>query len=256
VRVMAALLAVFWGCGFFGLIDLLVPLLDPEFHDVLVLETGWGLLFVVLVAVPLIAAAMRPQVALALGLQQVALVAIAVAVAAALSASPNHLIIAGGLSVTVLLIATGNARSLLLPRHLRWSWEPGTLVVAAAVPWCIYASTSASAHRDETPPIDVSWEFNHHWPVQAALAVAVILVAALAATYQSGWVVPTWCVGVCAAWIGLIAWIYPDLEASLGRPWGMAAFLWGLAFVVIMHVTAQLRTRRATTVVGDAGTAR
>ena len=49
MRVLALLFAVFWGYVFFGLIDLLVPLLDPEFHDVLVLEAGWGLLFVVLV---------------------------------------------------------------------------------------------------------------------------------------------------------------------------------------------------------------
>ena len=38
VRVLAALFAVFWGYVFFGLIDLVVPLLDPEFHDVLVLR--------------------------------------------------------------------------------------------------------------------------------------------------------------------------------------------------------------------------
>ncbi len=198
MRLLASLFAVFWGFFFYGLIDLLVVVGDdPGFHDSVMLETGWGLMFIFLVATPLIAAAVWPRAALAVGLQQVVLVVVAVAVATVLSASPQHLIMAGGLLVTVLIIGSGDAHSLLVPRRLRWSWEPGALVIAAAVPWCIYASTSASAHRHGRLPIDETWGFNH-WPVQAALAVAMVLVAALAATFPPGWVVPTWCVGVHA----------------------------------------------------------
>ena len=93
----------------------------------------------------------------------------------------------------------------------------------------------------------MSWEFDH-WPIQAALGVALVLIAALAATYHPGWVVRTWCVGLGAAWLGLISWIYPELAASLGEPWAVAACVWGLAFVAVMHVGAPLKTRRTATV--------
>jgi hypothetical protein len=251
VRVSASLFAVFWGYLFYGLIDLLVPFGDPGFHQSLLLETGWGLVFVFLVAAPLIAAAVRPHAALSVGLQQLVLVAGAVTVAAVMSASPRHLLIAGGLLLTVLVIARGHVRSLLKPSH-QWSWAPGALVIAAAVPWFFYAATAASAYRDERPPIDVTWEFNH-WPIQAALSIAVVLIAALAASYPPGWIVPTWCTGVCAAWLAVVSWFEPDLAASLGRAWALTAFAWAIAFVTTMHMTAHSRTRPTATAVHNQG---
>jgi hypothetical protein len=58
--VLAGLLAVFWGFLFYGLIDLLAFAQGPDFHASLLLSTGWGLLFLVLVAGPLVAVAVRP----------------------------------------------------------------------------------------------------------------------------------------------------------------------------------------------------
>lgn len=46
-RWVASLLAVFW-VSFLGLIDLFVFLQGATFHEALLLETGWGLLFVFL----------------------------------------------------------------------------------------------------------------------------------------------------------------------------------------------------------------
>jgi hypothetical protein len=244
VRVSASLFAVFWGYLFFGLIDLLVPLQDESFHEVLLLETGWGLVFVFLVAAPLITAAVRPHAALSVALQQLVVVSGAVTVAALMSASPRHLLITIGLLPTVLVIARGDAQS-VLKLSRQWSWVPGALVVAAAIPWFIYAATAASAHRDESPPMDLTWEFNH-WPIQAALPIAVVLIAAFAATYPPGWVVPTWCAGVCAAWLAVVSWFEPDLAASLGRAWALTALAWAIAFVATVHMTAHSRTRRNT----------
>jgi hypothetical protein len=251
VRVSASLFAVFWGYFFYGLIDLLVPLGDPTFHESLLLETGWGLVFVFLVAAPLVAAAVLPHAALSVGLQQLVLVSGAVTVAAVMSASPRHLLITTGLLLTVLVIVRGDPRSLLQPSH-RWSWAPGALVVTAAIPWFVYAETAASAHRDERPPIDVTWEFNH-WPIQAALPIALVLIAALAASYLPGWIVPTWCTGVCAAWLAVASWFEPELAASLGRAWALTAFAWAIAFVTTMHMTAHSRTRRTATAVHNQG---
>jgi hypothetical protein len=253
VRVTASLFALFWGYLFYGLIDLLVPLGDETFHQSLLLETGWGLIFVFLVAAPLIAAAVRPHAALSVGLQQVVLVSVAVTVAAVMSASPRHLLITIGLLLTVLVIARRNAWSLLKPSP-QWSWAPGALVVAAAIPWFIYAATAASAHRDGRPPIDVTWEFNH-WPIQAALPIALVLIAALAASYPPGWIVPTWCTGACAAWLAVISWFEPKLAASLGRGWALTAFAWAIAFVTTMHITAHSRTRPTASAVRNQGRA-
>jgi hypothetical protein len=54
VRILAAALAVFWGLVFYGLIDLLAFAQGAEFHAALLLSTGWGLLFLFLVAAPLV----------------------------------------------------------------------------------------------------------------------------------------------------------------------------------------------------------
>ena len=247
MRISASLFAVFWGYLFYGLIDLLVPLGDPTFHQSLLLETGWGLVFVVLVAAPLVAAVVRPGAVLSVGLQQLFLVGGAVAVAAVIAASPRHLLITIGLLATVLVIARGHVRSLLNPSH-RWSWPAGALVVAAAIPWFTYAQTATSAYRDERPPVDVTWVFDH-WPIQAALPIALVLVAALAASFTPGWIVPTWCTGVCAAWIAVVSWFEPALPASLGRAWALTAFAWATAFIATMHITAHSRTRRTTTAI-------
>ena len=249
VRVSASLFAVFWGYLFYGLIDLLVPLGDPTFHQSLLLETGWGLVFVVLVAAPLIATATRPRAALSVALQQLVLVGGAVAVAAVITASSRHLLITIGLLLTVLVIARGHVRS-LFKLSRRWSWAPGVLVVVAAIPWFIYAQTAASASRAERPPTDVTWVFNH-WPIQAAFPIALVFVAALAASFTAGWIVPTWCTGVCAAWIAVVSWFEPALAASLGRAWALTAFVWAIAFIATMHITAYSRTRRTATAVHD-----
>src|SRR3954451_3442810 len=53
LRGVAGVLAVFWGVFFFGIVDLLAFLQGAEFHDTILLSTGWGLLFLFLVAGPL-----------------------------------------------------------------------------------------------------------------------------------------------------------------------------------------------------------
>src|SRR3954453_17133369 len=73
LRVLAALLAMFWGLVFYGVIDLLAFAQGAEFHATLLLWTGWGLLFVFLVATPLAALCIRPSAVSPSALAQVAL---------------------------------------------------------------------------------------------------------------------------------------------------------------------------------------
>src|SRR3954452_2887022 len=101
VRVAAVILAVWWGLVFFGLIDLLAFLQGPEFHASVLLSTGWGLLFLFLVAAPLATVAVASRATASSGAAEVSAVAVAVAVGAVLSTSPRHLLVVAGLLLTV-----------------------------------------------------------------------------------------------------------------------------------------------------------
>lgn len=236
MRAVAVLFAVFWGFFFFGLIDLLVFLQGPEFLPSFQLETGWGLFFLIIVAVPLLAIAVIPDAVLPAALQQVSAAGVAIAIGAGLSGSPEHVIPAAGVAATALTVAAVGRVRIPLPSLRRWSWAPGALVVASAGPCAAYALMSAGAAR-EGLRADETWGLDH-WPIQAALAVGVVLLGALATTRPRGWFLPTWCVGMCATWFGVASWRYPDVDASLGRPWGAAAIVWGLAFVATTHLAA------------------
>jgi hypothetical protein len=242
-RIVAALLAVFWGYLFYGLIDLLVFVQGPEFHASFHLETGWGLFFLFLVSAPLVAVAIAPRAVIPAALQQVLLSGVAAAVGAVLSASPPHLVVAAALGAAVLFVSRslGFGGREVLRRPRRWAWGPGALVVAAAGPWFAYGLATAEAARAGRHP-DQTWGLNH-WPIQSALAIGIVLAAALVATFPRGWVVPAWSVGVCAIWLGVVSWIYPGLDASLGRAWATAAVAWGLAFVTVTHVAYRARGR-------------
>jgi hypothetical protein len=236
MRISALLLSLFWGLLFYGLIDLLAFAQGPDFHTTVLLSTGWGLVFLFLVAAPLAAVAVRPAASSA-ALQQVALVAVAVAAGAALSASPSHLIVAIALALTVAVLAGfAGGRGQLAPRGWRWSWTPGAVVIVSAVPWCAYAWTSARA-TGSNPVADDTWGLDH-WPVQAALPLAFLLVSALAAGHPSGWALPTWCVGAAAGWFAVVCWTEPHLAGSVSRPWAAAVFLWALTFVAATYLSA------------------
>lgn len=225
-RVLAGVAAVFWGVLFFGLIDLTVFTQGAEFHQSFQVETGWGLFFTFVVAAPLLAVAVGPRTVRPAALHQVGLAAIAVAVGAALSRSPMHLYVVAGLVATVGLLVVAGGGALGSTWLLRgWSLLTGLVALSGAVPWFSYALTSAQESRDGVYSDETAGL--QHLPIQAALAIAMVVISVLVATYPSGWRIPAVCVGVCAAWLGTTSVVYPDLEASLGRFWGVAAIVWG-----------------------------
>jgi hypothetical protein len=119
LRVAAALLGLFWGFFFYGLIDLLAFAQGDQFHAALLLSTGWGLVFLFLTAGPLVALSVRAPAVSPSALAQVALVAAAVVAAAALSSSPGHLFVSAGLIATVAVLA-------VLARERPWDvMKPG-----------------------------------------------------------------------------------------------------------------------------------
>jgi hypothetical protein len=242
-RVLAALLGVFWGFLFYGLIDLLVFLQGPEFHSSFHLETGWGLFYLFVVSAPLLVIAGVPQHVQPAAVQQVLLSGVAVAAGALVSVSAKHLLSAAALCATAGLVAMfcGGVRA-MLPRPRRWAPVPGALVLLAVGP-CLVMALKAGAAARAGRHLSITNGLAH-WPVEAALAVAVILLAALAATRPRGWILPAWTVGICAVWYGTASVIYPNLDATVGRTWGVLAVTWGVAFVLVSHLTSQRPDRR------------
>lgn len=234
-RVVAALATLGWGFFFFGIIDLLVVVIqDERFHDAYLLETGWGLLYTVLVSVPLIALAIRPGSFLLLA--QVAAVATAVAVAAVVTPAWDQLIPAAGLFATAAVLSWASGKRPWVGRDVRvrpWT-TAHVLTVLAVVAGAAYAVAMVKAARSGVPD-DITWGLGH-LPMQAALGMSVPAAAGLAAVVRGpGRRVCAWTAGVSASWLGAVSVIYPAHLGSLGRTWGFAAVAWGLVFISVVE---------------------
>ena len=107
---VAALGALVWGDLVVGWIDLLVRFVPgEEFYDTYLLETGWGVLYFILVTVPLLSVTFVP--AITSPVTQVALAGCAVAVAAVLTTTWSQLWPAGGLLMVAALLFVLGERS-------------------------------------------------------------------------------------------------------------------------------------------------
>ncbi len=249
-RAVGVVGAFLWGFLFFGLIDLLVPLQDPEFYDAYLLETGWGLLFAVLVAVPLIASAVRPRCPGSAS--QVAVASAAVAAPAVVTPAPGQLLAAVGLLATCLAQRALVRRApttthethrgprpwRLRPRNLP-SWA---LVLVAAVAGVAYAADMIAAGRAGRHPVDHTWGLDH-WPMQASLGLCIPAVAAIAVLRLPCGRVAAWTAAVSAVWLGVVSVLFPQHAGSLGRTAGTACATWGLLLAVESVLTTRRRGR-------------
>ncbi|RNM14289.1 hypothetical protein [Nocardioides pocheonensis] len=221
--VVAALAAVFWGFFWFGLIDLLVVVVqDEEFHQDYLLESGWGLLYLVLFAVPLVLLAFRPGRSVALA--QLAVVTMAVLAGAAWAGALPQLWNGLGLALTVgLLAALGRWRGLRPRRPDVVLAALAAVALPAAIAYAEPLARNATVTEDITNGVS-------HWPMQASLALAVLGLAGLAAVTRGR--LPAWTAAFTAVWLGVESIVYPDLHGSLGTVGGALAALWGVLVVV------------------------
>ena len=103
-RVTAGGLAAFWAVLWFGVIDLMVVVIqDERFYDDYLLESGWGLFYTVLVVVPLVVLALRPGDPVALA--QLGVCAACVLLGAAWAVRLPQLLSGLALAATVALLA-------------------------------------------------------------------------------------------------------------------------------------------------------
>lgn len=132
-RIVAGIAAAFWALHWFGLIDLLVVVeQDEAFHPDYLFESGWGLLFLVLVALPLMRLTTCPGEPVALA--QLCVSAVAVLLGAAWRPTWSQAWI--GLSrvgTLVVLVWLGRARPIRLERPDRWQVALAIIAIPAAL---------------------------------------------------------------------------------------------------------------------------
>jgi hypothetical protein len=234
LRIAATLFGLFWGFFFYGLIDLMAFAQGEQFHAALLLSTGWGLVFLFLVAGPLgcperagvrrISVSACPGGAGRRRGRRGSRAQLFTPAPVRLSRTYRHGRGAGGSRARSPLERGAN---LALVGRSR-----GTVILAVA-PCCAYAWTSART-TGGAQLTDDTWGLDH-WPVQAALP----LISALAAGHPCGWRLPTWSAGTAAAWFAAVCWLEPDLVASVSRPWAAITLLWSAAFIAATHLSAR-----------------
>lgn len=79
-----------------------------------------------------------------------------------------------------------------------------------------------------------------HYRNLAALSLIIILVGTLASFRPPGWRLAAWVAGGLSLLLGLVSVVLPEAESSLGLLWGLAAIIWGAAFIT----TAEFIRRR------------
>ena len=146
-----------------------------------------------------------------------------------------HLLPGMALLVTAVVIAA-LARVDLRRSDLRLDLPLVPLAVVAAVSALAYARRMAMSTDDVEKTVNLD-----HYPVQAALGIAIVLLAILIAV-SGGWSAARLATGtlvLTVAWMGIESVAYPHLRGSFGSTWGWLAAGWALAFLV-----AALRRQR------------
>ena len=117
-------------------------------------------------------------------------------------------------------------------RRNRWLLVLAVAALPAAV-W--FAVDMVAAAREARFPVDRTIGIDH-WPMQAALALSVPAVVAVAALGRSGGRVSSWTDAVAASWFGTLSVLFPMHAGSLGAGLGAAAICWGALVVVVGEV--------------------
>ena len=231
-RVLAVLFALTWlWFPGFGLIDLSVTW-DPDWP--VVLEATWGVSMTVLVGGSFLAVAVTPRrTAPAEAVLLVTLATWLVAVVAGLE-WPLLFYVAVLVVETAVLAALLPDRERLRPLAVAVSWP--LLVVAAlgVVPWLVHAEGVFADNRRGAGVVigDVTMGVDHY-AVQGALALALPVLALLAAVWPHGRRHLGVGVGLCAGYVGLVAYAFPTTWAGLERGWSVLCLVWALAVTAL-----------------------
>ena len=202
-----------WLLPGFGVIDLTVTW-DPEWP--VMLEAGWGVLFTVGVGLPFLVVAIRPGLARA-SLAQLYVVTAALVVGVVAGLEPQSWWIFVMLLLEVPLIF---AMAPSTPLHRGRPRPPADLAVVATPAALVYAWDMAALNRLSLPNGDIT-NFVDHYAVQAALALALVALPAVAALWPDTRRLLGTSTALMAGYLGLVSYSWPGSTAgsTRGGPW-------------------------------------
>ena len=211
-----------WLMPGFGVIDLTVTW-DPEWP--VMLEAGWGVLFTVGVGLPFLVVAIRPALARA-SLAQLYVVTAALVVGVVAGLEPQ----AWWIFVMLLLEAPlVFAMAPATPLHRdRPDMALLILAVVAAPAALVYAWDVAALNRLSLPSGDIT-NFVDHYAVQAALALALIALPAVAALWPDTRRLLGTSTALMAGYLGLVSYSWPGEYGGFNAGWSVAVMAWAAA---------------------------
>ena len=228
-RILAGLFSLGWLVfPGFGLIDLSVTW-NSDWPQVL--EAGWGLFFTVLVGAAFVLVAVSPGAAQA-GIAQLLVAATSLSVSA-FAAGERRLLALGLLVALQTAILVGLSPAVGLGARVRRPRPSRLLLVLAGVgfiPWLAYADRMYALGRsgaagDDTLGIE-------HFAVQGAVGLALACLPIVPSLWPLGRRFIVCCVGLVAAYLGLVSLAWPRAAGGGGREWSIAALAWGVSLLV------------------------
>lgn len=211
-----------WVLPGMGLVDLSVSW-DPDW--LVMLEAGWGLLFTVGLGLPFLVAAVAPGLARVALLQLYAVTA-ALLVGVALGLEWQAWWIFLMLAVEVPLVHAVAPPRRPVPRSL----TPALLVLAAvAAPGALAHAWSMAADNRRTLIVSDITNATDHFAVQAALALALVLLPLIAGWRAESRRLLGTSTALMAAYLGLVSHSWPGTTAGYSATWSVAVMVWAVA---------------------------
>ena len=211
----------------FGLFTIVFGVVGPDQEIHAVHNAVVASLLLVLTAPPMIAVARAPERAIH-PLVILGVLAIAGLFAMALALTPDPFILPVLILIGVLWWLAPTREGAVPPG--RMSVAMVALVIASAVLLLPYAIDQAGLQRTDHTSDHAAF---YHWVETSFTAAGIVVVGLVAALRPRAFRMATWCAGLALAILGAASVLFADHASALASPWGWAALIGGLAFVLV-----------------------
>jgi hypothetical protein len=233
-RTVAVLLALVAAVLLMGVIDLMTlpGWVDQRYVWEVPLEASWGALFTFFLAGGCLWVALHPAAAWP-GLVLLAISGLALLVGAGAGQDGRPLLVALGVAVSGLVLWALVGRPPLPPARRPAVHGPALAVAGLGVPlWLPYALEAFEQSRAAV--LGSVTQGIEHWPVQGAVAVALVLASLVLAVWEDGRPLLRIAVSLSAVYVGMAELAHPDRAGAMASaPWGVGVTLWGLLVALV-----------------------